>query len=91
MEYSQQSNCLVAMRNFAVPPGHSPWYSAVTALDLAAGGRMLCRSTASVCALPPTAKRCSVLRSVRMLSADANQLSVDSHHIIEWALMVIVI
>ena len=51
MEYSLQSNRLVALHE---DTGAAPWYSAVTALDLAAGGRMLCRSSASVCALPPT-------------------------------------
>lgn len=52
MEYSLQSNRLVALHE---DTGTAPWYSAVTALDLAAGGRMLCRSSASVCALQPTA------------------------------------
>ena len=72
MEYSLQSNRLVALHE---DMSTAPWYSAITVLDLAAGGRMLCRSSASVCALQPTAEDGSVLRNVRILSAGANRLS----------------
>lgn len=44
MEYSLQSNCLVSLSEGGeIAQAPAAYASAVTVLDLAAGGRMLCR------------------------------------------------
>ena len=78
MEYSLQSNRLVVLHE---DTGRDPWFSAVTALDLAAGGRMLCRLSASVCALHPLQKLvecCEVCGYCPRLPSDS---LLDTHHI----------
>ena len=54
MEYSQRSNCLVALYEGGDTNDDPAAFSAaLTVLDLAAGGRMLCRLHNSMCALQP--------------------------------------
>lgn len=56
MEYSLRSNCLVALYEGGnIYQDLAAYSTALTVLDLAAGGRMLCRLHDSMCALQPSA------------------------------------
>ena len=56
MEYSLRSDCLVAMfEGEDLYEATARYTSVLTVLDLAAGGRMLCRLEDIMCALPPPA------------------------------------
>lgn len=56
MEYSLRSNCLVARYvGGTLRQDPTEYSTALTVLDMAAGGRMLCRLHDSMCALQPPA------------------------------------
>ena len=63
MEYSRQGQCLVALYENE-QADEAAWSSRVTVLDLAGGGRILCRLGDWMCALqtlpPAHGKSCSV-------------------------------
>lgn len=53
MEYSLRSDCLVALEQGGLGETAGAHASTITVLDLAAGGRRLCRLRDFMCALHP--------------------------------------